>query len=167
MIVIDDGTHTARLIAIARRARSRAPMEEIAAGRISPEKGLDGDYKGARYRNRQITILAREDWEAAAIDAGVPDAPWTVRRANLLVEGLRLPRAKGAILRIGDVTLEVTGQTYPCRRMEEALPGLLKSLARDWRGGLTTRVLSAGDIRIGDSIEIVSAPPDEKPPRLP
>lgn len=142
-------------------------MEAIAAGSISVEKGLAGDYKGARYRNRQITILARQDWDAAAADAGNPYAPWTLRRANLLVEHLRLPRAKGAILRISDVTLEVTGQTYPCRRMEEALPGLLKSMARDWRGGLTTRVLTAGDIRVGDSVEIVSAPPDEEPPRLP
>lgn len=167
MIVSDDRARTGRLVAIARRKRSRALMEEIEAGSVSTEKGLDGDYKGARYRNRQITILARDDWDAAAAEAGAPDAPWTVRRANLLVEGLRLPRAKGAILRIGDVTLEVTGQTYPCRLMEEALPGLLKSMARDWRGGLTTRVLTAGDIRVGDHVEIESAPPDEKPPRLP
>lgn len=142
-------------------------MEEIAEASVSVERGLAGDYKGARYRNRQITILAREDWEAAAADAGAPDTPWMVRRANLLVECLRLPRAKGAVLRLGDVTLEVTGQTYPCRRMEEALPGLLKALARDWRGGLTTRVLTPGTIRIGDVVEIVSSPPDEKPPRLP
>jgi MOSC domain-containing protein YiiM len=111
-------------------------------------------------------VLAREAWEAAAADIGDPSLPWTVRRANVLVEGVELPRAKGGILGIGVVRLEVTGQTYPCIRMEEARPGLLKALAAEWRGGVTCRVLSGGPIGLGDKVEVLLRPP-EVVPRLP
>ena len=89
--------------------------------------------------------------------------PGPSRRANLLVEGVELPRAKGGILRIGAVRLEVTGQTYPCVRMEEARPGLLKALAKDWRGGVTCRVLSGGQIALGDAVEVLVRPPRGRP----
>lgn len=157
---------TGRLTGIARRSARRAPMEEIGTGLIDPAFGLEGDHKGIRFPLRQITVLAEEDWLAALADLAPVDAPWTIRRANLLVAGVRLPRAKQAILRVGPVTLEVTGQTFPCRRMDEALPGLLKALARDWRGGLTMRVVIGGTVSIGDPVEVLRAPP-EHAPRLP
>ena len=41
-----------------------------------------------------------------------------------LVEGVTLPRAKGGLIQVGPVHLEITNQTVPCRRMEEAqVPG--------------------------------------------
>lgn len=135
-------------------------MEVIDAGMITLEAGLAGDHKGARFPKRQITVLAREDWAAALAQLGSSDVPWTVRRANLLVEGVRLPRAKGAVLRIGPVELEVTGQTYPCQEMETAGPGLLKALAPAWRGGVTCRVTAGGAITIGDPVHVVSSPPE-------
>ena len=151
-----------RLIGIARRSGRRASMEEMASGLISRESGLEGDYRGAKFPRRQITVLAREDWDAALLD--IPDLlgavvlPWTARRANLLVEGVRLPRAKGAVLLVGDVRLEVTGQTNPCRRMEEVRAGLLKALHPQWRGGVTCLVREAGAVAIGDRVIVESAP---------
>lgn len=155
-----------RLVGIARREQRRAPMQQVAEGSISLEAGLAGDCKGVRFPLRQVTVLAREAWVAAAADVGDPDLPWSVRRANLLVEGVELPRAKGGILGIGAVRLEVTGQTYPCMRMEEARTGLLKALARDWRGGVTCRVLASGPIGLGDAVEVLVRP-REVLPRLP
>jgi MOSC domain-containing protein YiiM len=147
-----------RLLAIARRDAPRARMEEVREGEISRERGLAGDHKGAKFPRRQITLLAREDWEAALGEltdlAGPVPLPWTVRRANLLVEAVVLPRGVGSLIRIGPVLVEVTAQTYPCRRMEQAHPGLLKALAPDWRGGVTTRVIEGGVVRIGDAISI-------------
>src|SRR5262249_12292836 len=90
---------------------------------------------------------------------GRPDLPWTTRRANLLVEGVELPHAAGGILRIGPVRLEVTAQTYPCARMEEAHAGLLSALAKAWRGGGTCRVLEGGPIALGDPAEVIVRPP--------
>jgi MOSC domain-containing protein YiiM len=112
-----------QLIAIARRHQRRTPMQEVAEGLISVEAGLAGDFKGAKFPLRQITVLACEAWAAATVEAGAPGLPWTTRRANLLVEGVELPRGKGGVLRIGPVRVEVTGQTYPCVRMEQAHAG--------------------------------------------
>ncbi|MGE0848215.1 MAG: MOSC domain-containing protein [Hyphomicrobiaceae bacterium] len=155
-----------RLIAIARRPVRLAPMQEIPVGLISAEAGLVGDCKRAKPRRRQITVLAREAWQTAAAQVGEPDLPWTVRRANLLIAGIELPRGKGSVFRIGEVRLELTGQTYPCGRMEEAHPGLLRALARDWRGGFTCRVLEGGRIVLGEPVEVLAALP-EVLPRLP
>lgn len=153
-----------RLIGIARRPARRAPMEEIAQGVISTAAGLEGDHKGAKLPRRQITILAREDWDAALAGltdlAGPVPLPWTARRANLLVEGVRLPRAVGALLAIGPVVLEVTAQTVPCSRMDEAHPGLLKALYPEWRGGVSCRIVTGGTVAVGDAVGIVRAPPE-------
>ncbi|MET0194324.1 MAG: MOSC domain-containing protein [Hyphomicrobiaceae bacterium] len=162
---------TGRLIGIAIRGARRAPMREIGDGQVTLQGGLVGDFKGAKYARRQITVLAREDWQAALAEIAQPDLPWldlpwTVRRANLLVEEVELPRAAGGILRIGTVRLEVTGQTYPCARMEEAQAGLLSALARDWRGGVTCRVLDGGPISLGAPVEVTARPPRIEP-RLP
>lgn len=157
---------TAILTGLASRQARRAPMQTSSSSMVHSESGLEGDFKGAKHKTRQITILAEEDW-AAALNDLPPNAaalPWTVRRANMLVRGLRLPRVKQAIITVGPVKLEVTGQTYPCRRMDEAYPGLLKALAKDWRGGVTCRVLAGGPVTIGDVVAILSAP-DEPPPR--
>ena len=141
-------------------------MQETSSGLVSVKAGLDGDFKGPKYPRRQITVLALEGWEAAPAELGHGSLPWTVRRANLLVAGVRLPRAAGGVVRVGQVRLEVTGQTYPCGRMEEACPGLLSALAKDWRGGVTARVLEGGAIAVGDEVEVLVDPPEIRP-RLP
>ena len=159
-----------RLIGIAGRAARRQSMSTFAEGVISAGAGLDGDHKGAKFPNRGITLLAAEDWAAATAEladlAGPVPLPWTARRANLLIEGSRLPRSRGAVIAIGEVVLEVTAQTYPCRRMDEVHQGLLKALAPDWRGGITCRVITGGRIRIGDAVRVISSPA-ERAVRLP
>ena len=157
----------ARLIGIARRPRPRAPMEVVDTVDVLAGGGLEGDHKGLKFPRRSLTLLAREDWEVALTAltdlAGPVPLPWTARRANLLVEGVRLPRSKGAILALGPLRLEVTAETYPCRRMEDVHQGLLKALAPDWRGGVTCRVVEGGRIAIGDEVVIVSSPPERRP----
>jgi MOSC domain-containing protein YiiM len=160
-----------RLVGIASRPARRAPMQERTQGTISMTAGLEGDHKGTKFPRRAIAVLSREAWEEAlaalATAAGKPvEIPWTARRANLLVEGVRLPRALGGIVRIGPVRLEITYPTQPCRRMEEVHPGLLAALHPDWRGGITCRVLDGGEIRCGDAVVVEHAPP-EKRVRLP
>jgi MOSC domain-containing protein YiiM len=146
-------------------------MEEITAGAITVDGGLEGDHKGPKFPKRRITVLAIEAWREALAelrdaDGAAVSLPWTARRANLLVEGVRLPRARGGILRIGTVKLEVTYPTQPCRRMEEAFPGLLKALHPDWRGGVTCQVLEGGRVTVGDEVEVLVSPP-EREMRLP
>lgn len=160
-----------KLIGIARRGAVRAPMEELREASISLEAGLAGDHKGRKFPRRAITVLAIEDWRRALSELTGPggpplDLPWSVRRANLLIEGIALPRGRGSLVRIGSVVLEVTYPTQPCRRMDEAHPGLMKALHPDWRGGITCRVIEPGTIAIGDDFEVISAMA-EPIPRLP
>lgn len=154
---------------IAVRAARRAPMMCRETVLVSPEYGVAGDHKGARFPKRQVTVMAAEDWAAACALLGTAgqNLEWTVRRANLLTLGLTLPRAVGAILSVGeDVVFEVTGQTVPCRRMDEAVDGLRRVLGPDWRGGVTCRVVAGGTISLGDDLGVTFAPP-QRVRRLP
>jgi MOSC domain-containing protein YiiM len=153
------GDTTGHLIGIAHRAARLQPMQEIQSGKVTIAAGLEGDHKGLKFPNRQITVLAVEAWRDAVRDAGEPDLPWTARRANMLVQGVYLPRAAGGVLRVGEVLLEVTGQTVPCKRMDDALPGLRKALHPDWRGGITCRVLQGGQVTLVDPVEVLVSPP--------
>lgn len=149
---------TGTLAGIARRARSKAPIELLDHARISLDDGVEGDFRGAvkpggRGR-RQVTLMERRDWDAAMAELQ-RDIPWQERRINLLVEALDLPQRPGAELRIGaDVVVRVTGECDPCSRMETIAPGLKAALTPDWRGGVTAKVISGGEIAVGDEIRI-------------
>lgn len=141
-----------KVLGLARRAKSRAPMEILDAADFSLDAGMEGDSRGAPGE-RQVTVLTREAWEAACAELGSAP-PWTTRRANILIEGLRVEGKPGRIIRIGDVALEITGETDPCNRMEEQVPGLRQALTPDWRGGVTCRVRGAGRIALGDAVTL-------------
>ena len=162
---------TAAIIGLARRSHSGTPVEEVKVAVLTPEVGMLGDCKGRKFPDRQVTILAKEDWEAAlsalAGPDGPPDLPWTVRRANVLVQGLTLPRGIGSIMSLGDCLVQVTGQTTPCSKMEDAYPGLLRALSPDWRGGVICKVLSGGGIMLGDRVSVLRETAEKKKVLLP
>lgn len=143
---------TGTVLAIARRARTRAPMETVGAATISVSAGVDGDHRG-QLRRRQVTVITREGWEAACAELG-QQLPWTTRRANILVEGLALAEATGRTIRIGEVALTITGETDPCSRMEEQVPGLCDALTPEWRGGVTCDVAHGGEVAVGDGAQL-------------
>jgi MOSC domain-containing protein YiiM len=150
---------TGTLLGIARHARPKAPMETLDRAVVGLDTGIAGDFRGAvkpggRGR-RQVTIITLADWNAALADLGTP-VPWSERRANLLIDGLDLPREAGAELRIGEsCTLLITGECDPCRRMEAVAPGLEAALTPDWRGGRNMKVIAGGEIRVGDAVVIL------------
>lgn len=141
-----------RLLGIAVRGASRAPMETRDTVHISQDTGLEGDYRG-KYGPRQITVLSQEAWQAAC-DTVQTELPWTTRRANLLVSGLELERTTRQVLHIGPVRLAITGETDPCERMDMQHLGLRQALVPAWRGGVTCFVLTPGDIRLGDEVQL-------------
>lgn len=144
-----------RVVALGLKRAHRGPIEELSEGRLTVERGLDGNVIG-RPGRRQITILTREGWEAALREIG-RTAPWTTRRANVLVEGLDLAGQVGRRLSIGEALLEITGEATPCRRMDAQVPGLADALARGWRAGVTCRVLRGGRVRRGDDVSLEEA----------
>lgn len=155
-------TGVGRLGGIARHARSRAPIETLRAVAVTCAEGVRGDGRGAirpgKSGRRQISLIEAESWAAALRDLGLegdPTLPWHVRRANLLVKGLRLPREPGRVIAIGaTLRIEVTCECDPCSRMEEVAPGLKGALMPDWRGGVLGRVLTDGEIVVGDEVRI-------------
>jgi MOSC domain-containing protein YiiM len=139
-----------QLRGIATRPAKRKAMIAHATSVIHTEAGLDGDF-GRRPGRAQVTVLSEEAWRAAGDQIGAV-LPWTMRRANLLVAGIPLQPLAGSRIVIGDVILEVTSETYPCYRMDEAHAGLRKALTPEGRGGVRCRVLSGGSIAAGDQV---------------
>lgn len=140
------------LLSIAVRNAHRAPMVIQSEATVTKEKGIEGDYRG-HIKQRQVTVLSREAWEEACAEIGT-NLPWTTRRANLLIEGINLENSTGKRLHIGDVILEITGETNPCIRMDEAHQKLCKALTPFWRGGVISRITQDGIMRTGNSIQI-------------
>lgn len=141
-----------RLAGIARRDKKRAPMETLESAEIGEDTGVANDFRG-KPGPRQVTLLSAEAWENVCAQLG-KDLPWTTRRANLLVDGLELPRKAGDIIVIGAARLLVTMETDPCSRMEEQCAGLKAALEPDWNGGVLCRVLQGGSVSIGDSVSL-------------
>ena len=145
------------LCGIAFRARSAAPMQCLSTAPVTCQSGVADDARG-RPGKRQVTVLSLESWELACAELGVT-LPWTQRRANLLVSGMVFgPETVGQLLHFGSLTLEITRETDPCRRMDAACQGLQAALRPDWRGGVCCRVLSDGALEVGQQGQFALAP---------
>jgi MOSC domain-containing protein YiiM len=144
---------TGKLIGIARREKPRITMDEPARAAVSLHRGVEGDFRGATP-DRQVTLLFREDWEAACRDHGKP-LPWVTRRANLYVEGLQGFKRVGTRLKVGAVLLEVTEENEPCSVMDRQSQGLRAALQPEWRAGVACKVLTPGEVALGDRVEVV------------
>ena len=140
---------TGRLESIWVKRVRRGPMDPVARAELVVGRGLVGNAnQGGR---RQLTIIEQEVWHELMrqLEATLPP---TVRRANLMVSGIRLRQTRHHVLDIGGCQLEILGETKPCERMEEALPGLRAAMYPEWRGGVFAAVVRGGHIQVGDPI---------------
>lgn len=122
-------------------------MDPADDAELVPDQGIAGNAN--QGGSRQVTIIERERWHAmmAELDADLDPA---ARRANLMISGVSLTDCRGKVLRIGDTRIWLLGETRPCERMDEALPGLRRAMAHPWRGGAYGTVVEGGPIRVGD-----------------
>jgi MOSC domain-containing protein YiiM len=151
------------LAALVLRPAPRALALAVASARALSGLGLEGDHRAARpARNgaspRQLTLIQAEHLDVVARLLGRAAVDPLLLRRNLVVSGVNLLAARTllaaapVVLRIGaDVRLEITGPCAPCSRMEEAL-GAGGYNAMRGHGGVTARVLCAGDLRVGDVV---------------
>lgn len=139
-----------RVVGIAIKEQHRQPLVAVEAAEVL-ESGLAGNVP--QSDRRRVTLLAREDWEAVQSELGM-GLDWKTRRANILTEGLEMPRLMGKYLVIGDLTLRVEGETEPCDVMDGCFSGLKRALMPNFRGGVHARVIRSGSIRLGDTIQV-------------
>ncbi|MBK9706784.1 MAG: sulfurase [Acidobacteria bacterium] len=138
-----------KLRAIWIKRMKRGPMDGAHGARLVMGRGIEGNAnQGGR---RQVTIIEEERWEKFMQLFNSP-LPASSRRANLMVSGVDLTGSRGKILKIGDCRIQIFGETKPCERMDEALPGLKNAMYDDWGGGAFGEVLDDGDIQIGDDV---------------
>jgi MOSC domain-containing protein YiiM len=117
-------------------------------------KGLEGDRNFDNGKpHRAVTLIERESIDALARDYNVTLKPADSRR-NIVTVGVPLNHLVGQEFTVGGVRMRGTELCEPCNYLAgkteaKVLPGLVH------RGGLRAEVLSEGDIRIGDSIEVL------------
>jgi len=144
-----------RLLGIAIRHKKRGTMHQLDHASVTTATGVANDFRG-KPSERQVTVLTREDWQAACQEID-QTLPWLTRRANLYIEGVELQNSTGKYLCIGQLQLLITRETDPCNRMQEAHANLFEALAKAWRGGVCCRVIQDGSITVGDQVRLVDA----------
>ncbi len=127
----------------------RGPMDPVTHGTLVAGQGLfDSANQGG---HRQVTLIARERWNLATQSMGIHIDP-ILRRANVLVTGIDLENTRTRILQVGGCRLLIRGETRPCERMDEAVPGLQNALDAHWGGGAFAEILRGGEITAGDDV---------------
>ncbi len=112
-------------------------------------RGLEG---GADYgSSRHVTLIEREVFERLKAEFDDSVEP-VMRRANLMVSGVRLENTKDRTLAVGDLRIHIQGETRPCGVMDEACMGLMDALDPHWGAGAHGSVVNDATIAVGDEV---------------
>ena len=127
----------------------RLPMKAVDNVEVETARGIVGDrYHGSKHR--QVSVQSLDDLLVAADLFGSPIPPGLTRR-NITVTGGSIPRDPGAIVRIGDVVLEVVRVAAPCKLLDDTIGAGAQHALRH-RGGSVCRVLEGGAVTVGDHV---------------
>jgi MOSC domain-containing protein YiiM len=136
------------------RPERRGPVTVVDAVEASQKKGLIGDHYSGQSGNRHVTLIQAEHLPVVAALTGRSELDPALVRRNIVVSGLNLLALKDHHIRIGDVTLQITGLCHPCSKMETTLgPGGYNAMRG--HGGLTAKVIQEGVIRQGDDVVVM------------
>lgn len=157
-----DGTPLGRGVveAIHVTAAGSAPMTSVERVRAIAGVGLEGDryatgtgqYSGDPKVDRHVTLIEAEEIEALVDRAGITLVPGETRR-NVTTRGIRLNELVGRRFRIGGVVCEGTRLCEPCQYLTDLVgKPVLRHLVH--RAGLRARILTGGEIAVGDEVAV-------------
>ncbi len=128
---------------------------------VTKDAGIEGDHYRRKDGKRQVTLIQQEHLVAVGQLLGTAPIDPRLTRRNLVISGINLLALKGKAIRIGaEVKLEITGDCHPCSRMEENLGDGGYSAMRG-HGGVTARVLSGGQLQVGDPVQMIHQPKEQ------
>lgn len=147
-----------RLDWIGLRPARRETLQAVDEARVEIGGGLVGDhYTGPADAKRMVSMIQAEHLVAVAGILGRPAVTPYMTRRNLVISGLNLLALKGRTFTIGEALFAYTGPCAPCGRMDENLgPGGFQAMRG--HGGIITRVLRPGTIRVGDAVVVLDLP---------
>lgn len=141
-----------------RKERKALPIS-VDSIEVSIDNGLEGDHYKGKNKKRQVTLIQSEHLEVVASILGKEKIDPLLTRRNIVISGVNLLAFKNTQFQIGEVILEMTGYCHPCSQMETNL-GEGGYNAMRGHGGITSKVIQGGMIRIGDSVSLVLSDSD-------
>jgi MOSC domain-containing protein YiiM len=124
----------------------REPMISVESARAVENLGLEGDRHAKADSKRQVLLMEVETLEKLDLRGG--DVKENITTRGIVLMNLPI----GTQLRVGEALLEITGECYPCSRMEDLRPGLRQEIGG--QRGMLARVARSGSLRVGDAITI-------------
>ena len=140
----------------------KRPVTDAKVSRLGLLRDAQNDTKGHGGPEKAVCVYALERIRALQLE-GHPIDVGTAGE-NVTVEGIDWGLvAPGARLRLGDeVVLEVTAFTTPCKTIRDSfIDGEFVRISEKLHPGWSrvyTRVLSEGEIRSGDAVELTPPP---------
>ena len=137
------------------RTKKKEALSVVNSIKINKGTGVVGDhFKGDFSSKRQVTLIQHEHLNAISSILGRKRIDPRLTRRNIVVSGINLLSLKHQQFRVGGVILGTTGICAPCKRMEVNL-GKGGYNAMRGHGGITATVIEEGDIKLGDTVELI------------
>lgn len=140
------------------RPSRKVPLQSVESVALDPRAGLAGDHYSGRSGRRHVTLINQDHLVAAARSLGRSTVEPAEVRRNIVVAGINLLALKQTRFRLGTAELEYTDECHPCSRMEEVL-GTGGYNAMRGHGGICARVVTAGEVALGDELTFLSISP--------
>ena len=156
---VGDGTSAGMVVSVNISERKTVRKPPGQRGRLIKDRGFEGDAHAGDW-HRQVSLLAQESIDtmvAKGLDVGPGDFAENVTTSGIDLVSLPV----GTILQVGaDSVLEVTQIGKECHSK-----CAIYYQAGDCvmpREGIFATVSVAGEVAVGDSIEVVSSPENEE-----
>jgi MOSC domain-containing protein YiiM len=134
-------------------------MESVGEIKTIEGCGIEGDRycEGTGFWTRygdvcQVTLISGEDLDHIETELGLNIKKGEHRR-NIITRGIDLGGLRRKRFRVGGALLEYDRPRPPCKHVQDITePGMTRALRN--RGGICARVVEAGSIKPGDTLEV-------------